>query len=134
MQDLLLHALNALARLLELRSEALGLGENVHRLRVQHLGRSVQAAVDRLHLVQVGLAGDRLDAAHTGCDRALTRDAERTDLCGVVHVRAAAELHGLAAHVHDAHNVAVLLAEERRGTGGLRLLHGHLGHGDIHAV
>ena len=134
MQDLLFHALNVLARLLELRRETLCLGNEVGGLGVQHLGRRVHTAVDGLHLAQVGLAGDRLHAAHAGRDRALARDAERADLGGVVHMRAAAELNGLAAHVHHAHEIAVLLAEERRRAAGLGLRHRHLGHGDVHAV
>ena len=56
--------------------------------------------------------GDRLDAARACADRALAEDRERPDLRGRADVRAAAQLDRPAADVDDAHDLAVLLAEE----------------------
>jgi hypothetical protein len=84
------------------------------------------------HLVAVGehvhdaRTGDRLDAAHAGGDTRLGDDLEPANLRGVAHVRAPAQLHGHAGNVHDAHHVAVLLAEHRRGALCLGLGDGHL--------
>src|SRR3954470_17438983 len=60
-------------------------------------------------------AGDRLDAAHVRRARALRQDLEQPDLGGRAHVRAAAQLARVRAvgDVDHAHDVAVLLAEQR---------------------
>ena len=63
-------------------------------------------------------AGDRLDAAQVGADRALADDLDQTDVAGRAHVRAAAQLDRRSRLEH-AHDVAVLVAEE--GDGALRL-------------
>ena len=58
-----------------------------------------------------GLTGDRLDAPQVRADRALADDLDRADVAGRPHVRAAAELDRRAG-LEDAHDVAVLVAEE----------------------
>src|SRR5690606_41956937 len=55
----------------------------------------------------------------------------QADLAGAADVGAAAQLDRLA-HLHHAHPVAVLLAEERDRAGVQRLLHAHLA--DLDAV
>jgi len=70
-------------------------------------------------------AGEGLDAAHATRHAALADDHQEADLRRVAHVRAAAQLHGLAGHVHHAHHVAVLLAEQRHGAAGLGFVDGH---------
>ena len=67
------------------------------------------------------VAGERLDAPHAGRDAALLGDDERADVAGRAHVRAAAQLDAEARDRHDAHAVAVLLAEQRHRAGGDRL-------------
>ena len=69
-----------------------------------------------------GLAGDRLDAAQVGADRALADDLDRADVTGGAHVGAAAELDRRPS-LEDTHDVAVLVAEEGDGPEllGLRL-------------
>ena len=46
-------------------------------------------------------------------------------------MRTAAELDGEAAHIYDAYDVAVFLAEQRLRAGLLRLFDGHVFHNDI---
>ena len=57
----------------------------------------------------------RLDAASVGPDAALRQDLESTDFAGPGDVRAAAELAAEVVDLHHAHEVAVLLPEERDG-------------------
>ena len=62
--------------------------------------------------VERGAAGDGLDAPHALADRRLREDLERPDLGRARDVRAAAELAREVLDLDDAHDVAVLLAEE----------------------
>ena len=57
--------------------------------------------------------GDGLDAARAAADRPLGEDREPADLGRRADVRAAAELGRRPGDVDDAHDVAVLLAEQR---------------------
>ena len=77
--------------------------------------------------------GDRLDAPRARADGALAEDRERPDLRGRAHVRAAAELDRPAADVDDAHDVAVLLAEEHHRAELARLVDRRLvdAHGQV---
>ena len=74
-------------------------------------------------LVEGCLAGQGLDAADAGGDRALGHDAEQRDVAGAADVGAAAQLDRVGAavrrlaHRDDADLVAVLLAEQRHGAG-----------------
>ncbi len=105
-------------RLLEL---AHALGQRRHGLG-QLLGRGAQRG-SRLARRAVGTAQraerlgacDRLDAPHALAHGRLAHDRERADRGGRAHVRAAAQLHRVAGDVDDAHDVAVLLAEQHRG-------------------
>ncbi len=56
--------------------------------------------------------GNRFDAADAGGDGCFAHDAEKPDLPGGAGVSAGAELLRVAADVHDAHSVAVFVAEE----------------------
>ena len=47
---------------------------------------------------------------------------EKSDLCGVVNVRTAAEFGGILAHKDNAHDLAVLFAEEHHGAHFFRLV------------
>src|SRR5207302_6900000 len=67
--------------------------------------------------------GHRLDPASTRPDRALGKDRERADLACRADVRAAAQLaRPVAVDLDDAHDLAVLLAEEHRRAEPPRLL------------
>ena len=72
-----------------------------------------------LHL----LARDGLDAAHAGGHAALGENLHHAQLAGALGVATAAELNAVA-KLHDAHLVAVLLAEEGDGAQFLGLLDG----------
>ena len=83
------------------------------------LGRGAQQRADApqqllflLDVLERAVAGDRLDAAQVRADRALAHDLDRADEAERVHVRAAAQL-GRRAGFEHAHDLAVLLAEER---------------------
>ena len=81
------------------------------------------------------LAGQRLDAAHAGADRALAQDMDEADVAGGVHMGAAAQFDGeglagllaflASAHGHDADLVAVFLAEQRHGARCDGVVHRH---------
>ena len=79
-------------------------------------------------------AGDSLNAADAGGHRALAHDLEAADLGSVLDMGAAAELGGPALDINDAHDLAVLLAEQSHRTQLLGLLHRHLLHGDVHGL
>ena len=87
-------------------------------------------------LLEGQLARHRLDPADAGSDGTLAGDAEQGDVAGAADVGAAAQLDRVGAavlalaHRDDAHLVAVLLAEQRHGTGADRLVAGH----DPHAA
>ena len=81
-------------------------------------------------------AGQRLDAAHAGGDAAVGDARDQADVAGAAHMRAAAQLDRPAeriaaaavrilAHRHDAHLVAVFLAEQRARAGGARVVERH---------
>ena len=69
---------------------------------------------------------DSLDTANTGSNGELAHDAEGACLCSVVKMCTAAELNGVAAHVYNADNIAVLLTEESCSTLCSCLCDGHL--------
>src|ERR1700752_1256815 len=81
-----------------------------------------EQAVERLPLLlhprDSSGARERLDAPHAGGHATLFGDDEQTDIARRPHVSAAAQLHTEARDRHDAHTVAVLLAEERHRTTG----------------
>ena len=67
-------------------------------------------------------AADRLEPAHARRHAALRDDREQADVAGGADVRAAAQLDAEARHRHHADALAVLLAEQRHGSAGDRLL------------
>src|SRR5439155_19769035 len=71
------------------------------------------------------LSGGRLDAAHTGPDRAVGDEHEAADLAGRLAVGPAAQLAAVSVDLDDPDLFAVLLVEERIGTRGDRLAHRH---------
>ena len=91
---------------------------------LEQLGRLAHAIILRGEIEARGIAGQRLDAADAGGDRALAHDLEQADIAGPPDMRAAAELDGISvagalavgidAHRHDAHLIAVFLAEQRQ--------------------
>ena len=102
------------------RSSAFCVGEqlvdarrDLERRRLEALAGLAQLVLELAQVVERARAGDRLDAAHALRDAGLADDLEQADVAGAAHVRAAAELDRLAADRHDAHLVAVLLAEDR---------------------
>ena len=54
------------------------------------------------------------------------REAKERDLSGRGDMRAAAQLERHTGHIHHAHDLAVLLAEQRHGSRGDGVLVGHL--------
>ena len=96
-------------------------GIGLHRL-----GRLLQQMLLRTEYLQHIGSGHRLDTAHTGRHRGLGQDMEQPELCGIVHVRAAAELHRHVGNRYDTHHVAVLLPEQRHGAELAGLLNRHL--------
>src|SRR2546427_636706 len=72
----------------------------------------------------------RLDAAHPGRGARLVREPEQGDLTRGGNVRPPTQLDGHARHVYDAHDIAVLLGEERHRTRRDGLLVFHLTRGD----
>ena len=69
-------------------------------------------------------AGDRLDAPHVGGARRLAEDVKEADLGSRAHVRTAAQLARVLAlaDLHHAHDLAVLLSEQRHRAQPLGLL------------
>ena len=121
-------------QLTDLVHAALGLVDQLHRRGLQQLGSLDQAHIHLIDKIQERFARDGLDAAHAGGNGGFARDAERADLGGVIDMGAAAKLNGLAAHVHDAHDIAVLFAEQGDRAELLRLRDGHFLRLDGHAV
>ena len=101
------------------------------RRHLQALRQALQQVVLAARLLVGELAGHRLDPADAGRDRALADDAEQGDVAGAADMGAAAQLDRVGpavlaqAHRDHAHLVAVLLAEQRHGTGADRVVAGH---------
>ena len=96
------------------------------RLDLQQSG-SVQQIFLHLQLCfHVAQASDGLDPADAGGDGAFAGDVETAHLGGVVQVGAAAQFHGVAAHVDHADYIPVLFGEQRHRAQLLGLVHGHL--------
>src|SRR5690606_21526628 len=120
---------DALLELLDLAIELLLLGEQLVDA-LAHLERRRLEAAAGLHQLVLELAqvleragtGDRLDAAHALRDARLADDLHQADVTRAANVGATAELDRLAADRHDAHLVAVLLAEHRDRALLLRLI------------
>ena len=91
-EQLVLHGVQTLLELLDLADHGVGALHELLRRRLQLVGDIQQQAAHLLRLAQDLLAGVGLDAAHAGGNGGLGQDAERADLCGVVQMRAAAEL------------------------------------------
>ncbi len=102
-----------------LRVDDLELDARLGRALLRLLARAVELLAEQVRLARALVqqrerlaGGDRLDAPRAGADGALVEDHERPDLGRRADVRPAAELDRPAADVDDAHDVAVLLAEE----------------------
>ena len=90
----------------------------------QQLGRLAHALVLLGEIGPRRVAGQRLDAAHAGSDRALAHDLEDADIAGAPDMGAAAQLDGISvagppalgihAHADDADLLAIFLAEQRQ--------------------
>src|SRR5581483_2283740 len=113
-------ALELFALLQQLRD---GLGD-ARRRNPQQRPRAAHAVAHLPHLADRAHAGDGLDAPHAGADALLLRDDEGADVAGAVAVRPAAEL-AARPRLHDAHDVVVLLAEERHRARRERVLQRH---------
>src|SRR6185436_17671413 len=90
---------------------------------LRELGPQLVALLRALVQERERLAGgDGLDPARTRTDGALGEDHERADLGRRADVRAAAELAREPVDLDDAHDLAVLLAEEHLRTEPARLV------------
>ena len=102
---------------------------------LEQLGRLAHALVLRREIAPRGIAGQRLDAADAGGDRALADDLEQADIAGAPDMGAAAELDGISvagplavgidAHRDDANLIAIFLAEQRQRAFGDGLVRRH---------
>src|SRR6185437_8225589 len=113
--DLLLHLPDALEHILHLVL-------HVFARAAHELGEVAQQAVVLLHVLDCGLARDRLDAAYARGNTAFTEDLEEADVSGPLHVSAAAELHREISNAQHANVLVVFLTEERHRAGGDRVL------------
>ena len=89
-----------------------------------HAKRVMDALERRALLLRPGdraIAGERFDTTDAGCDAALRHDDEQPDVPGRAHVGAAAQLDAEARDADHPYTIAVLLAEERRRSGGDRV-------------
>src|SRR6185312_4041591 len=116
--DLLLHLPDALEHILHLVL-------HVFARAAHELGEVAQQAVVLLHVLDCGLARDRLDAAYARGNTAFTEDLEEADVSGPLHVSAAAELHREISDAQHANVLVVFLTEERHRAGGDRVLVSH---------
>ena len=115
-----------LLELLVLRQFALNMGNKFIIAafeRVRGCGESLRLLI---HVVDSRLACQSLDAAHARSDACLADNLKHANLADVFHMRAAAELYAEIRHRDDAHDIAVLLAEERHSAEFLRLVDFHL--------
>src|SRR6266511_793724 len=113
----LLHPLFELPIFLEQRLDP---PDEMLRLRAQHAGRRGELPLELVDERVGGWPRHRFDAPHPRRGARLVGEPEQRDLPGGGHVRPAAQLERHARHVHDAHDVAVLLSEERHGASGDR--------------
>ena len=79
------------------------------------------------NVVVGGLAGDGFEAAGAGGDCSFGDDFNEADFAGGGNVGAAAEFAAVTASVHDAHGLAVFLAEEGEGAFGFFVELGFVG-------
>ena len=101
-------------------------------LRLERLDETVQEGALGVDLAERVGPDERLDPAHPGADRALAQEPDHGHAPGAVHVGAAAQLARVVADLDDAHEVAVLLAEQRHRAERLRLVDRRLE--DLHGV
>ena len=83
-------------------------------------------------------AGQRLDPAHTGRDRAFRQDGEKSDIAEAMDMGAAAQFDRIGfgrgrvvTHGEDAHLITIFFAEQGFGTGLDRIVRRHQPRGDI---
>src|SRR6266446_1371749 len=72
------------------------------------------------------LPRERFDSAHSRRNARFRFALEEADIASAIHVRSAAKFYREIAHPHDAHDIAVLVAEERERTSLNRVVVGHL--------
>src|SRR5216683_6076108 len=72
------------------------------------------------------LPGEHFDPAHSRRDARFRFELEEADIARAIYVRAAAKFDREIAHAHDAHDIAVLVAEERKRTSFNRVVVSHL--------
>ena len=80
--------------------------------RLQELADTSEHVFVFAHQLKCGGPGGRLDAPHSRRDTRFSDHAKESDFGCVLHVRAAAELHGKARNGYDTHHVPILFAEE----------------------
>src|SRR5713226_6320240 len=72
------------------------------------------------------LPRERFDSAHSRRDARFRFELEEADVARAIYVSSAAKFDREIAHPHDAHDITVLIAEEREGTRLNRVVVGHL--------
>ena len=106
--------LDILAHFLHLGHEALGLGQKVGGLGLQKLSCLGKLEVCLICHAQELLTGDGFNSANTACNGAFAEDVERADLCGVIDMRTAAQLHAVITHGDNSDDITVFFTEKCR--------------------
>ena len=106
--------------------EPLDAPDRLLRRHLENLADPTKGAFLLAKVLERSHAGERLDSPHPGRDPGLGEDLEESDVAGRPGVGAAAELRRDVSEGDHAHPVAVLLLEDRDGTGVDRLLVGEL--------
>src|SRR5207249_107314 len=122
--------LHPLLELLVLLQQLLDPVHQVFGLRSQHARRLLELTFELADQRIRSGPRHRLDAAHAGRGARLVREPEQGDLTRAGDMRPATQLDGHARHVHDAHDIAVLLGEERHRPRRDGFLVFHLTRGD----
>jgi hypothetical protein len=109
---LLLERLHLLLEVFHLGPLALDRVDDVVGGHAQHPGHLREDGLLVAEALDGPEAGDRLEATDVRPDGALADDLHRADVAQGAHVGAAAELGGVRPRFEDAHDVAVLVAED----------------------
>ena len=108
--------------------QGLDASHDLRGLRLEPLPQFATGPVPGLDVSQHGRTSHCFNAADARGHATLRYQPHQTDFGSVVHVGAAAELHGYTRNIHHPHHVPVLLPEHGHSPTGLGLCHGHLAH------
>ena len=116
---------------LQLRHHLGGLlGQFGGAAQLEVLGGGVHQRLIFRHVFQHTAAGHGLDTADAGGHAGFLEDLEETELGGIIHMGAAAQLDGFIIGIDHPDGIAVLFAKEGHSAHLLGFLDGHFGGGD----